>query len=108
MTFLLGKDLSYFQRVIRLVDSYNRQDERARQNNIQREKKKRKTKEEKLTEKLDGIIYEENRLGRDVQIARITLEARQKQELLELEREFKIKEIKLRKQRENIKMEVLR
>jgi hypothetical protein len=30
MTFLLGKDLSYFTKVIDLVDAYNRRDEKGR------------------------------------------------------------------------------
>ena len=55
MTFVLGKDMSYFDRVVDLVDRYNRMDEGRRNKVVEEETKQRLTKVDRTLQRIADV-----------------------------------------------------
>lgn len=56
MTFLVGKDMSYFAKVIELVNYYNKFDIKGREREDKKREQEKLTKEERHQKKLDDLI----------------------------------------------------
>ena len=106
MSFIMGKNMTYFEKVLELVNDVNSiKDPQA----IKKQAEKiRQTKEQRIQNKLEEMAKEEKKMVLDQVIKMKQLEEKQKQDREELERIFQIQEIKLKRKKESIELERLK
>lgn len=74
MTFVLGKNMTYFKRVLSLVDQFNKKSEYKRQIDKVNEKKGTLTKFERVINKMDMLEEQVDKIRKEKKLAIIELE----------------------------------
>lgn len=77
MTFVLGKDMSYFERVIDLLNRYNKMGEGKRNKVLEKETKQKLSKVDKTLQKIGDIESSLSLQQKDKKLQLIELEQRQ-------------------------------
>ena len=55
MSFLLGKNMTYFQEILRLCNNYNKLDQERRRQEIEKERKVKKTRYQRIQDELTFV-----------------------------------------------------